>query len=396
VLADAKASGFRPDNLFVCPGTARGGYGVVLTNDRPGLLWEVHPDVSSGQLADDLSSMAERGFAPDQVVGYAVGGASYYLVCWTRNPVQYPVTGVAERWLERLDLVVEQWLVDHRITRATMAIYHSGHLASSRGFGWSDEKTREPLGPMAAMPLADLNTPLAVAAVHSLIRKKKLGEDDRLADVLSAPQAGVSEKPPAKEPEPKSPLTLGRLMGRIGESAPLFDESEWKAVQALEKAPGDPAKKLGATTDLARLEVVLDRILEKATSKPASDAIVSELASTARITCAGPDEIAAMSPGRPVPFLASAAESGRFFLKHQVDGRPFSARLKPQPGFWAGRQGSALVVVERHDQYLVVMMLDMPAESPPDLVDTLRSVVEPAVDALPNPPPSPSKRKSAR
>ena len=101
----------------------------------------------------------------------------------------------------------------------------------------------------------------------------------------------------------------------IGESAPLFDASEWKAVQPLVKAPGDPAKKPGATTDLARLEVVLDRILEKATSKSASDAIVSELASTARLTCASPDEIAAMNPGRRVPFLASAAESGRFFLK---------------------------------------------------------------------------------
>ncbi len=115
VLADAKASGFRPDNLFVCPGTVRGGYGVVLTNDQPGLLWEVHADVSSAQLADDLSRMAEKGYAPDQVVGYAVGGASYYLVCWTRNPARYPVTGVPERWLERLDLAVEQWLVDHRI-----------------------------------------------------------------------------------------------------------------------------------------------------------------------------------------------------------------------------------------------------------------------------------------
>ena len=103
-----------------------------------------------------------------------------------------------------------------------------------------------------------------------------------------------------------------------------------------------------------------------------------------------------MNPGRPVPFLASAAELGRFFLKHQVDGRPFSARLKPQPGFWAGRQGSALAVVERHDQFLVVMMFDVPAESPPDLVDTLRSVVERAVEALPPPPASPSKRKSAR
>ena len=243
VLADAKASGFRPDNLFVCPGSARGGYGVVLTNDRPGLLWEVHPDVSSGQLADDLSRMAERGFAPDQVVGYAVAGASYYLVCWTRDPVQYPVTGVPERWLERLDLAVEQWLVDHRIRRATMAIYHSGHLASSRGFGWADEKTREPIDPTATMSLADLNTPLALAAVHSLIRKKKLGEDDRLADILAAPQAGVNEKLPAKEPEPKSPLTLGQLIGRIGESAPLFDESEWKAMQCARESVRRPGKK---------------------------------------------------------------------------------------------------------------------------------------------------------
>jgi CubicO group peptidase (beta-lactamase class C family) len=352
--------------------------------------------VSSAELADDLSRMAEKGFAPDQVVGYAVGGVSYYLVCWTRNPVQYPVTGVAERWLERLDLAVEQWLIDHRITRATLAIYHSGHLASSRGYGWANDKTREPISPTAALALANLNTPLAVAAVHSLIRKQKLGEDDRLADLLSAPRAGVSDKPPAQAPELKSPLTLGQLIGRIGESAPPFDDSEWKALQVLAHAPGDLAKKQGATTDLARLAVVLERILEKATSKPASDAIGSELASTARLTHVSPDEIAHTKPGRSVPFLASAAECGRFFLKHHVDGRPFSARLKPQAGFWAGRQETSLVAVERHDQFLVVMMLDVPAESPPDLVDTLRSVVEPAVNALPQPPASAIKRKSGR
>ena len=248
----------------------------------------------------DLSRMAEKGYAPDQVVGYAVGGASYYLVCWTRNPLQYPVTGVPERWLERLDLAVEQWLVDHRIARATMAIYHSGHLASSRGFGWADEKTREPISPTAAMALADLNTPLTIAAVHSLIRKTKLGEDDRLADLLSAPRAGASDKSPAKEPEPKSSLTLGQLIGRIGESAPLFNESEWKALEALVQAPGDQAKSPRASTDFARLEVVLDRILEKTTSRSASDAILSELAATARLTAASPDEIASTNPGRPV------------------------------------------------------------------------------------------------
>ncbi len=162
------------------------------------------------------------------------------------------------------------------------------------------------------------------------------------------------------------------------------------------QAPGDQAKSPRAATDLARLEVVLDRILEKTTSRSASDAILAELASTARLTAASPDEIASTNPGRPVPLLASAADTGRFFLKHQVDGRPFSARLKPQSGCWAGRQGSSLVVVERHDQFLVVIMLSVPEESPPDLVDTLRSLLESTVDALPQPPTSPAKRKSAR
>ncbi len=185
-------------------------------------------------------------------------------------------------------------------------------------------------------------------------------------------------------------------MGRIGESGPLFDESEWKALGALVKAAEVQAKRPSATTDLKHLVVVLDRILEKATSRPASDAIRSELALTSRLTAANPDEIASTNPGQPVPLMASAADIGRYFLKHQADGRPFSAQLKPQSGLWPYPQGSSLVVVERLDQLLVVIMLSVPQESPPDLVDTLRSLLEPTVEALPQPPASPTKRKFAR
>ncbi len=172
ILAQAKADGFRPDNLFVCPGTVRGGFGVVLTHDDPGLLWEVHANRTSAQLVTDLARMAEKGYAPDQVVGYAIAGASRYVVCWTRNPTSYPATGLAEAALEPLDVACEEFFVEHRIPKATLAVHRAGRLALARGFGHADDTARTPIAPTAAMALADLSRLLPLPrSIRSFARK---------------------------------------------------------------------------------------------------------------------------------------------------------------------------------------------------------------------------------
>jgi serine/threonine protein kinase len=167
VLVAARRLGMRPESLFVCPGTVRGGFGVVLTNDSPSLIWEVHPELSSTQLDSDRARMADKGYAADQVVGYAKEGVSRYLVSWTRDPGRYPATGLTDRAIEPIDIVVEQFLVEHRIPRATMAVFRAGRLAMSRGYGHRDSAAQDPTGPATAMPLGDLSAIMSSAAANS-------------------------------------------------------------------------------------------------------------------------------------------------------------------------------------------------------------------------------------
>src|SRR5262249_16041818 len=110
VLIEGKANGFRPESLFVCPGRARAGFAVVLTHDNPDLLWDVHTDLTSAQLESEVPGMVAKGYALDQVVGYAFNGVSHYLVCWTRDPHPYPATGRCDPSSEATDEALEQFL----------------------------------------------------------------------------------------------------------------------------------------------------------------------------------------------------------------------------------------------------------------------------------------------
>jgi hypothetical protein len=60
-----------------------------------------------------------------------------------------------------------------------------------------------------------------------------------------------------------------------------------------------------------------------------------------------------------------------------------------------GRKGSSLALVERREDMVVVVMLNLPSDAPPGLVDNVRACVENAVDSLPTPSTTPGKRKSA-
>ncbi len=394
VLVQAKAKGFRPDSLFVCPGKARGGFGVVLTHDDPALLWEVHPNLTSAELDSDVARMAETGYSPDQVVGYSLDGASRYVVCWSRSPVHYPATGLTDQTLEPLDIALEQFLVEHHIPTATMAVFRNGRLAMSRGFGHVDEKTQTPVSPSAAMPLADLSNPLAAAAVYSLIRKKKLSEVARLSELLGPPDgAAMKSRPTDSGSEPT--LTLVWLLGRLGDSMAKFDERGRGALSAFAAGATDGTTGPVPMTDPELYGALLGRILETATSKSASDAIALELSQIVRLARAVTSDLPAKKPQGLVPLFGSAMEVGRFFLKNQFDGRPLPSRVKPKAGALIGRRGRSLAILERRGDLLVVVMLTVPESASAELGDALCSRLEEAVDSLEPTPAAAGKRKSS-
>jgi hypothetical protein len=169
-LREAKGKGFRPESLFVCP-TADNAevFCVALSRDNTDLLWDVLPSLSPRELVSETKQRAARGYVPDQVVGYAVGGESRYLACWTRDPRHYPVTGLGDPSAEAADEALEQFLIERRVPRATFAVFRKDRLVMSRGYGHSDPNGHEPTSTDERAKPGALASPFAAAAVHSLI-----------------------------------------------------------------------------------------------------------------------------------------------------------------------------------------------------------------------------------
>jgi serine/threonine protein kinase len=393
-LVDAKASGFRPESLFVCPGRARGGFGVVLTHDKANVLWEVHADLTPGKLESDLPRMAERGYSPEQIVGYIWAGVSHYAVCWTRHPDQYPATGLTDRVLEPLDIALEHFLIEHRIPAATLAVYRNERLAISRGYGHADQKTREPISPAAVMSLGDLSTPIAAAAVYSLIRRNKLADDAPLSDVLSATKVDAAKKRQPDGSGSQPSITVGKLLKSFDPSAPPFDENDRNALVALAGSPKSSPTESKRVTDQQLPALLLGRILEAVASKPAIEAITSELGHLIRVAHAATGEIDVKKSMTLDDLVAPATEVGRFFVKNQFDGRPLSGRVKTAAGAMIVRRGSSIAVIARHGDLLAVVMLDLLKEAPQQLGDELRACVDRALDSPPPLTSMPGKRKS--
>ena len=53
-------------------------------------------------------------------------------------------------------------------------------------------------------------------------------------------------------------------------------------------------------------------------------------------------------------------------------------------------------MIERRDELLVVVLLTLTDESPPEIGDSLRKRIESAIESLPAPAPATGKRKAGR
>jgi serine/threonine protein kinase len=359
-LRGAKEKGLRPESLFHCPGKTLGGFGVVLKRDSPDLLWEVQTNLSPAGLDIEMVQRVAKGYMPDQVVGYPVEGRSRYLVCWTRDLRHYPASGLVAPPAEAIDEALEQFLVERRIPSGTIAVFLKGDQVLSRGYGQAAPTRREPTSPDAKVSLGSLSTPFAAAAVRSLIAKKKLREGDRLTEVLRKPSGGVAAPMPGGEPPA---VTVGGL---------------------LDDVEGNPRESLSLR------DAWLGRVLEAATGKTASQVVASEVLQPLKLKLT-PDGAAPGDPGGLVRLAGPASDVGRFFSRRRFDGRQIPAAATPPNGTLTDRQGNALALVLRRDDWLVVTLLTLPNDAPPGIVDDLRECLDLALEAQRNPTPSPSQ-----
>ncbi|GIW24761.1 serine hydrolase [Meiothermus sp.] len=78
-----------------------------------------------------------------------------------------PITGYSAASLEAYDRVIQRLLERYQIPGAALAVAKDGRLVLSRGYGFADVRTKEPVQPDALFRLASLSKPItAVAVLH--------------------------------------------------------------------------------------------------------------------------------------------------------------------------------------------------------------------------------------
>ena len=96
-----------------------------------------------------------------------------------------PVTGRAVPRLKKLDRLVLEFLAEHHLPGASLAIAKDGKLKYARGFGYADLQNKKPVLPRSRFNLASCSKPITGAAILKLVDAGKLKLDDKVFRILS-------------------------------------------------------------------------------------------------------------------------------------------------------------------------------------------------------------------
>jgi N-acyl-D-amino-acid deacylase len=94
------------------------------------------------------------------------------------------VTGKAVRGWESIDRLMTNFLDDHKLPGAALAVARDGRLLYARGFGHTDPEKKELMQPDSLFRIATLSTPITATAVLKLAEQGKFKLGDRIFDLL--------------------------------------------------------------------------------------------------------------------------------------------------------------------------------------------------------------------
>jgi N-acyl-D-amino-acid deacylase len=105
----------------------------------------------------------------------------------TPEPV---ATGDTAPALASFDRLLLDFLAEHRVPGAALAVVKEGRLVLARGYGYADVERREPVTPRSLFRIASLSKPITAAAVLKLVEEGRFRLEDKVSDLLAgAPYA---------------------------------------------------------------------------------------------------------------------------------------------------------------------------------------------------------------
>lgn len=122
-------------------------------------------------------------------------------------------TGKMVAELASVDQTLASLLDRYPVPGAAVAISDHGRLVYSRGFGFADLATREPVQPDSLFRIASVSKPITAAAVLQLVDAGKLSLDDKVFDILHYEPIVAEET----KPDPRQhAITIRHLLQHRG------------------------------------------------------------------------------------------------------------------------------------------------------------------------------------
>lgn len=91
---------------------------------------------------------------------------------------ELPTTGTADPNLAPFDKLLTDFITEHKLPGAGVAVTRNGKLVYARGFGYADLDKKLPVQPDSLFRLASISKPITSVAVMMLVDQKKLKLDD--------------------------------------------------------------------------------------------------------------------------------------------------------------------------------------------------------------------------
>ena len=140
-------------------------------------------------------------------------------------------TGYSSSELEAIDRKVMDYLQQHSIPGASLAVVKDGKLIHARGYGYADPKTDRIANPSTIFRYGSVSKPITSVAAMKLIEQGMLSLDDKPFEMLShlPVVSGRTEDPRLKT------ITLEQLMTHSGgwNTNRNVDGEVWRAVSQL-------------------------------------------------------------------------------------------------------------------------------------------------------------------
>ncbi|MCS7465835.1 serine hydrolase [Stieleria sp. ICT_E10.1] len=93
-------------------------------------------------------------------------------------------SGEADERFASFDRLMREFMTEHRVPGASIAVSNRGRVVFARGYGYADIAQQQPVQPNSLFRIASLSKPITAVAVLQLIEQGKVTLDDKVFDVL--------------------------------------------------------------------------------------------------------------------------------------------------------------------------------------------------------------------